>query len=256
MIGLGSNLLVRDGGFHGVIVALHARLNELFLVKQDQADGLIYAGAGVPCAKLARFAALHHLAGAEFLAGIPGTVGGALAMNAGCYGAETWQIVEKVRTINRAGELHERNPEDYLVGYRHVALQQKFSNVDGEEWFAGGWFRLERGDHDISRQKIKALLTARINSQPLNFPNAGSVFRNPAGDYAARLIEACGLKGYRVGGAMVSTKHANFIINNGNATASDIEAIIAMIRNTVKERTGIELIQEVRIIGEVRSNGS
>ncbi|WP_090575385.1 UDP-N-acetylmuramate dehydrogenase [Nitrosomonas sp. Nm58] len=256
MIGLGSNLLVRDGGFHGVIVASHARLNELFLVKQDQADGLIYAGAGVPCAKLARFAALHHLAGAEFLAGIPGTVGGALAMNAGCYGAETWQIVEKVRTINRAGELHERNPEDYLVGYRHVALQQKFSNVDGEEWFAGGWFRLERGDHDISRQKIKALLTARINSQPLNFPNAGSVFRNPAGDYAARLIEACGLKGYRVGGAMVSTKHANFIINNGNATASDIEAIIAMIRNTVKERTGIELIQEVRIIGEVRSNGS
>jgi UDP-N-acetylmuramate dehydrogenase len=256
MIGLGSNLLVRDGGFHGVIVASHARLNELFLVKQDQADGLIYAGAGVPCAKLARFAALHHLAGAEFLAGIPGTVGGALAMNAGCYGAETWQIVEKVRTINRAGELHERNPEDYLVGYRHVALQQKFSNVDGEEWFAGGWFRLERGDHDISRQKIKALLTARINSQPLNFPNAGSVFRNPAGDYAARLIEACGLKGYRVGGAMVSTKHANFIINNGNATASDIEAIIAMIRNTVKERTGTELIQEVRIIGEVRSNGS
>ncbi|WP_090542335.1 UDP-N-acetylmuramate dehydrogenase [Nitrosomonas sp. Nm132] len=256
MIGLGSNLLVRDGGFHGVIVALHARLNELFLVKQDQADGLIYAGAGVPCAKLARFAALHHLAGAEFLAGIPGTVGGALAMNAGCYGAETWQIVEKVRTINRAGELHERNPEDYLVGYRHVALQQKFSNVDGEEWFAGGWFRLERGDHDISRQKIKALLTARINSQPLNFPNAGSVFRNPAGDYAARLIEACGLKGYRVGGAMVSTKHANFIINNGNATASDIEAIIAMIRNTVKERTGTELIQEVRIIGEIRGNGS
>lgn len=255
MIGLGSNLLVRDGGFCGVIVALHARLNDLLLDKQDQAGGLIYAGAGVPCAKLARFAALHHLAGAEFMAGIPGTVGGALAMNAGCYGAETWQVIEKVRTINRVGELHERNPEDYLVGYRHVALQPSIANAGAEEWFVGGWFRLERGDHDISRQKIKALLTARINSQPLNFPNAGSVFRNPAGDYAARLIEACGLKGYRVGGAMVSTKHANFIINNGDATASDIEAIIAMIRNIVKERTETELTQEVRIIGEVGSNG-
>lgn len=251
MIGLGSNLLVRDGGYRGAIVGLHARLNDLILIEQDRNGGLIYAGAGVPCAKLARFAALHHLAGAEFLAGIPGTVGGALAMNAGCYGAETWGIVEKVRAINRAGELRERNPEDYLVAYRHIALQQTFGGASGEEWFVGGWFKLYPGDQNISRQKIKTLLTARIDSQPLNFPNAGSVFRNPTGDYAARLIEAAGLKGYRVGGAMVSTKHANFIIHTGDATASDIEAVIAMMRNTVRERTGIELIQEVRIIGEV-----
>ncbi len=252
MIGLGSNLLVRDGGLRGVVVALHARLNDLFLINQDEVGGLIYAEAGVPCAKLARFAALHHLAGAEFLAGIPGTVGGALAMNAGCYGAETWEIVEKVKTINRVGKLHERNTEDYHVRYRHIALQQEFDSVGDEEWFVGGWFKLQQGDHDNSRQKIKALLAARISSQPLNFPNAGSVFRNPTGDYAARLIEASGLKGYRVGGAIVSSKHANFIINDEGATAADIEAVISMIRNTVKEKTGAELIQEVRIIGDAR----
>lgn len=250
MIGLGSNLLVRDGGVRGAIVALHARLNDLLLIKQDEVGGLIYAEAGVPCAKLARFAALHHLVGAEFLAGIPGTVGGALAMNAGCYGAETWEIVEKVKTINRAGKLRERKPEDYLVGYRHIALQQGFNSVSDEEWFVGGWFRLQQGDHDNSRQKIKALLAARISSQPLNFPNAGSVFRNPTDNYAAHLIEASGLKGYRVGGAIVSSKHANFIINDGGATATDIEAVIIMIRDTVKKKTGIELIQEVRIIGD------
>lgn len=252
MIGLGSNLLVRDGGLRGVVVLLHAQLNALLLIKQDEAGGLIYAEAGVPCAKLARFAALHHLAGAEFLAGIPGTVGGALAMNAGCYGAETWEIVEKVKTVNRVGKLHERNPEDYLVGYRHITLQQASDSIDNEEWFVGGWFKLHQGNHEDSRQKIKALLAARISSQPLNFPNAGSVFRNPTGDYAARLIEVSGLKGYRVGGAVVSSKHANFIINDEGATAADIEAIISMIRNTVKEKTGIDLIQEVRIIGDAR----
>lgn len=251
VIGLGSNLLVRDGGIRGAVVALHARLNDLILVEQNDKGGLIYAAAGVPCAKVARFAARHDLAGAEFLAGIPGTVGGALAMNAGCYGAETWEIVEKVSTIDRAGELHEREQAAYQIGYRHIALRQAVGSINGEEWFVGGWFKLKQGKHETSRQKIKALLTARIHSQPLNFPNAGSVFRNPPGDYAARLIEASGLKGYRVGGGMVSTKHANFIINRGDATASDIEAIIAMMRNTVKERTGIELIQEVRIIGEV-----
>lgn len=254
MIGLGSNLLVRDGGIHGAVVALHARLNDLTLVEQNGGGGIIYADAGVPCAKLARFAAQHHLAGAEFLAGIPGTVGGALAMNAGCYGTETWEIVEKVKTIDRAGELQERNPDDYSIGYRHIELQQKTDSAGNEEWFAGGWFKLISGDHETSRQKIKTLLTARINSQPLNLPNGGSVFRNPPGDYAARLIETSGLKGYGVGGAMVSTKHANFIINRGDATASDIEAVITMVRHAVKEQTGIELIQEVRIIGDARGD--
>ncbi|PTQ97537.1 UDP-N-acetylmuramate dehydrogenase [Nitrosomonas nitrosa] len=250
IIGLGSNLLVRDGGIRGAVVVLHARLNDLILVERQGMRSVIYAGAGLPCAKVARFAALHGLTGAEFLAGIPGTVGGALAMNAGCYGAETWEIVEKVSSIDRAGGLHERDPDMYQIGYRHVALQPSPGSPNREEWFVGGWFKLKQGDQTTSRQKIKALLTARIHSQPLNFPNAGSVFRNPPGDYAARLIEASGLKGFSVGGAMVSTKHANFIINKGDAMASDIEAVIAEVRNTVKERTGIELIQEVRIIGD------
>lgn len=256
IVGLGSNLLVRDGGVQGTIVVLHARLNDLRLEQRNKDDGLIYAEAGVACAKVARFAALHKLAGAEFLAGIPGTVGGALAMNAGCYDTETWEITEQVRTLNRAGQLRKRLPEDYQIGYRYVALKpetrakdRKVENLLDEEWFVGGWFRLVSGDDAVSRKRIKELLTRRIDSQPLNFPNAGSVFRNPQGDRAARLIESCGLKGFFIGGAMISPKHANFIVNTGEATAADIEAVIEAVRKTVKKQTGIELEQEVRIIG-------
>lgn len=256
IVGLGSNLLVRDGGVQGTIVVLHARLNDLRLEQRNKDDGLIYAEAGVACAKVARFAALHKLAGAEFLAGIPGTVGGALAMNAGCYDTETWEITEQVRTLNRAGQLRKRLPEDYQIGYRYVALKpemrakdRKVENLLDEEWFVGGWFRLVSGDDAVSRKRIKELLTRRIDSQPLNFPNAGSVFRNPQGDRAARLIESCGLKGFFIGGAMISPKHANFIVNTGEATAADIEAVIEAVCKTVKKQTGIELEQEVRIIG-------
>lgn len=252
MVGLGSNLLVRDGGVRGTVVLLHARLDELCLEQQAADGGLIYAGAGVACAKVARYAAAHALAGAEFLAGIPGTVGGALAMNAGCYGSETWEIVERVQTLNHAGQLQVRLPGDYTIGYRHVALKLEPGSVTAEEWFVGGWFRLKNGDDAVSRRKIKELLAKRIDSQPLNLPNAGSVFRNPPGDHAARLIESCGLKGFGIGGAMVSSKHANFIVNTGHATAADIEAVIAAVRRIVKEQTGVELVQEVRIIGEVR----
>jgi UDP-N-acetylmuramate dehydrogenase len=260
VIGLGSNLLVRDGGVRGTVVVLHARLNELRLEQRNENDGLIYAQAGLACAKVARFAAAHDLANAEFLAGIPGTIGGAMAMNAGCYGTETWEIVERVQTIGRKGELRERSPGDYRVGYRHVALKPEMrpemhgaetraGAVLNEEWFVGGWFRLPGGALDISRQKIKEFLARRITSQPLNLPNAGSVFRNPPEDRAARLIESCGLKGLSIGGAMVSPKHANFIVNTGTATAADIEAVITTVKNQVKQKTGIELEQEVRIIG-------
>ncbi len=148
---------------------------------------------------------------------------------------------------------------DYEIAYRHAALkhetgsgkqdEQKLGNLAGEEWFVGGWLKLLRGEEAESRQKIKNLLAMRINSQPLNLPNAGSVFRNPEGDWAARLVESCGLKGFRVGGAMVSPKHANFIVNTGSASAADIEALIVAVRNTVKDQTGIELVPEVRIIG-------
>lgn len=252
MIGLGSNLLVRDGGVTGVIIALHARLNDLILIERDGQSGLIYAGAGVACAKLARFAAAQNLTGAEFLAGIPGTVGGALAMNAGCYGSQTWEQVERVNTIDHAGTLRERQPDEYVIGYRQVALRGNPPISDIEIWFTGGWFRFITGNQETSRQKIRSLLATRIKSQPLNYPNAGSVFRNPPGDHAARLIEACGLKGLRIGDAMVSPKHANFIVNCGQASASDIETVIESVKDTVLSRMGVALIQEVRIIGEER----
>jgi len=251
VIGLGSNLLVRDGGLRGIVIALHARLNDLQLIEKNESGGLVYAGAGVACAKVARFSAQHDLAGAEFLAGIPGTIGGALAMNAGCYGSETWQFVERVKVIDRSGQILVRHATDYETGYRSVKLQHQSATVPAE-WFAGGFFRLSSGNQAESRQKIKQLLSQRVSSQPLNRPNAGSVFRNPPGDFAARLIEACGLKGCHLGGAMVSPKHANFIVNTGHATAADIEALMMMVQRRVKKAMAVDLIPEVRIIGESR----
>lgn len=255
LVGLGSNLLVRDGGLRGTVVLMHGALKRLRLeqrksvlidarFKAEDTD-LIYAEAGVASPKVARFAANHNLVGAEFLAGIPGTIGGALAMNAGCYGAETWQYVVQVLTVDRSGMLHERTKTEFDVGYRHVA-----PNAPREEWFAAAWFRLPKGDGEASRIRIKELLAKRIASQPLNMPNAGSVFRNPPGDYAARLIEASGLKGLRIGGAEVSKKHANFIVNTGDASAADIEALIERVRETVLVKQGVALVPEVRIIGE------
>ena len=254
MMGLGSNLLVRDGGVPGVVILLHGVLKKLAIEGRVQGlppapagtdTALIYAQAGVAAPKLARFAANHDLVGAEFWAGIPGTVGGSIAMNAGCYGSETWDKLVQVQTLDRQGQLNERLPDEYVTGYRHVALKHAH-----QEWFIGGWFRLARGDGAASRETIKELLKKRIASQPLNMPNAGSVFRNPPGEYAARLIESCGLKGYRIGEAQVSEKHANFIVNLGNATATDIERLIEHVEDAVEARTNVRLIREVRIIGE------
>tara|TARA_B100000686_G_scaffold167768_1_gene175196 strand:+ start:976 stop:1956 length:981 start_codon:yes stop_codon:yes gene_type:complete len=253
VIGLGSNLLVRDGGISGTVILLHSKLNNLILEENSDKDKVIYVEAGVTCAKIARFAALHNLAGAEFLAGIPGTVGGALAMNAGCYGSETWEIIERVRILTRSGYIKNRDVKEYRVGYRQVSLRSNIGISDDssrEEWFVGAWLKLERGNNLSSKKKIKELLSKRIGSQPLNLPSAGSVFRNPPGDHAARLIELCNLKGFSIGGAMVSAKHANFIVNTGNAVAEDIESVIREVRKKVKRKTGIELIQEIRIIGE------
>ena len=255
VVGLGSNLLVRDGGLRGTVILPHARLNSLRLEQHSDEEGLIYVEAGVTCAKVARFSALNNLAGAEFLAGIPGTVGGALAMNAGCYGLETWGIIEGVKTLNRSGSLKDRDSKEYKTSYRQVNLKSDIGlpvDSSSEEWFVGAWIRLKKGTDVTSRKKIKELLSRRISSQPLNLPSAGSVFRNPPGDYAARLIELCGLKGFSIGGAMVSSKHANFIVNTGNAMAEDIEAVIAEISKKVKRKTGIKLVQEIRIIGEAK----
>jgi UDP-N-acetylmuramate dehydrogenase len=210
-----------------------------------QMDGdLVYAEAGVTCAKLAKFCAKEAKQGAEFFAGIPGTLGGALAMNAGCYGSETWNTVKRVTTINRRGELHTREATEFVATYRHVQMPVN------DEWFVGAWLSLESGDVEESAQKIKSLLAKRLSSQPLNMPSAGSTFRNPEGDYAARLVEASGLKGYIMGGAQVSEKHANFIVNLGGASALDIELLIKHMRDTVLEKQGVALQQEVKVIGE------
>lgn len=242
-VGLGSNLLVRDGGLRGTVLLMHGALTELSM----QQDGMIYVQAGVPGAKLARFAANHDLSGAEFCAGIPGTLGGMLAMNAGCYGSEIWQHVARVQVVTRSGELIERTPAEYQIGYRSVT---KIQNAASEEFFVGAWLSFAPGDGQIARQTIKELLAKRIRSQPLNLPNAGSVFRNPANDYAARLIEQCSLKGKKIGGAQVSEKHANFIVNVDNALADDIERLIYQVRQTVMTQTGVDLHPEVKIIGE------
>ena len=243
-IGLGSNLPVRDGGIRGTVMLMHASH------AAPRMDGaLVYAEARAASPKVARYAATRGYVGAEFLAGIPGTVGGALAMNAGCYGSEIWDHVQRVLMLGRSGELRERNPGDFDIAYRHVALRG--AEIGTDEWFAAAWFRFDRGDSAAALRRIKALLQQRIAAQPLALPNAGSVFRNPPGDHAARLIEACGLKGSAIGGARVSDKHANFIVNAaGRGSAADIENLIEHVKRTVLAQQGIELMTEVRIIGE------
>ena len=260
-VGLGSNLLVRDGGLRGTVAFTHWALRNLTLVHIDEAEGVVKADVGVASPKLARFAALHGLAEAEFLAGIPGTIGGALAMNAGCYGGETWNAVRSITTIDRHGVVRERTPADYRIGYRTVQLQAREAHdpnaatTASDEWFLSAVFAFPRGDGALSREKIRELLARRIATQPLGQPNAGSVFRNPPGNYAARLIEECGLKGHTIGGAAISPKHANFIVNTGSASAADIETLIELSQASVREKFGIELEREVRIIGESTVSG-
>ena len=239
-LGLGSNSLIRDIGFSGTVILTQGCLNDLGLVGDD----LIRVEAGVSCAKMARFCARNNLIGGEFWAGIPGTMGGALRMNAGCFNGETWQSVIEVETMTRTGEVRRRRPSEFSVSYRHV------TGLD-DEWFIAATCRLKPGEKEASLQMIKELLARRAATQPTNEFNCGSVFRNPPGNYAAKLIEECGLKGKRLGGAMVSEKHANFIINHqGTASANDIESLIQLVQNTVREQTAIELIREVHVLGD------
>ncbi len=247
-VGLGSNLLVRDGGFKGSVVFTHHALIGIEVeseVATPRGTLAFRAGAGVPSPHIARFVAKHGGSGAEFLAGVPGTLGGALAMNAGCYGGETWNHVLAVETVDRAGTLRHRSPADYELGYRHVALRS-----GADEWFVSAVLGFAPGVERESLATIKELLQRRVATQPLGEPNAGSVFRNPPGDHAARLIEGCGLKGHRIGGAQVSEKHSNFIVNAGGATARDIESMVDHVQLTVFEKTGVELVREVRIVGD------
>lgn len=283
-IGLGSNLLVRDGGVKGLIINTNGVLNKLAIKCSDdgeqtagqlakrsakqsaeRATCLITAQAGVACAIFSRKAANSGLNGAEFLSGIPGTIGGALAMNAGAFGGETWQHVVSVTMINEQGELITRMPDEFSIQYRKVAAKKVINKHDHkapvnkvavnkarQEWFLSAEFRFEKDEQGLQQSKaeIKRLLTRRAETQPTKQANAGSVFKNPDNDYAARLIESCGLKGKAVNGAQISQKHANFIINKGDAKAQDVEALIEEIKAAVLKKYQIELETEVRIIGE------
>ncbi len=237
-IGLGSNLLVRDGGIRGAVIATHGALGALERLSATR----IQVDAGVPCARIARQCVKWGLGPAEFFAGIPGTLGGALAMNAGAWGGETWRHVIEVEVLDRRGVRHARKPADYDIGYRRC-------QGPGNEWFIGAQLEFERKP-GVNTEAIRELLDKRKQTQPIGEWSCGSVFTNPPGDHAARLIESAGLKGFRIGDASVSDKHANFIINHGSARAADIEALIAHVQRTVAQVHGIQLATEVRVVGE------
>lgn len=240
-LGLGSNSLIREGGVLGTVIITQGCLNELTLIDSKT----IRVEAGVSCAKMARFAARNNLTGGEFWAGIPGTMGGALRMNAGCFNGETWDNVTDVETMTRDGVIHHRKPSDFEIAYRHV------SGLKSDEWFVAATFQLTPGDKEASLSSIKALLDRRALTQPTSEYNCGSVFRNPPKDFAARLIESCGLKGFALGDAVVSEKHANFIINReGRASAEEIEALISHVHQTVLKQQAVDLIREVHFLGE------
>jgi UDP-N-acetylmuramate dehydrogenase len=238
-IGLGSNMLVRDGGLAGVVIATYGALEHLERVSET----MVFAEAGVACARIAKQCIRWGLGPAEFLAGIPGTLGGALAMNAGAFGGETWRHVVDVQTIDRAGVEHLRSAAEFKVGYRSV------TPPFADEGFLAArlFFEKKPGANEAD---VRALLARRKATQPIGAWSCGSVFTNPPGDHAARLIEAAGLKGFRIGDAAVSVKHANFIVNYGAASAADVERLIEHVRATVARIHGINLTPEVRILGE------
>jgi UDP-N-acetylmuramate dehydrogenase len=236
-LGLGSNLLVRDGGLKGTVIATTGVLDEMSVYIPG-----VQVGSGLTCAKAARFSARNGLSGAEFLAGIPGTIGGALAMNAGAFGAEMWDIVSKVEIIDRSGHRRIRQSSEFEIGYRSVSIADN-------EWFISAILKLENDGKQRAQSNIRDLLSRRAESQPIGEHSCGSVFRNPKGDYAARLIESCGLKGKSIGGARVSEKHANFIVNTGDANSREIEELILFVKETVQKKCQVELETEVRIVG-------
>ena len=255
-VGHGSNLLVRDGGIDGIVVRTAPGLSRM----HHFGGGEVYAEAGVACPKFARFCARSRLTGAEFFVGVPGTIGGALAMNAGCYGDETWNAVIKVRALVNKGDntngggFVELPREAFDIGYRscHCLRTKK-----GEEIiFVGAWFRFAADNEGRAGALMKQMLQKRAASQPLGAASAGSVFRNPPGGYAGKLIAECGLAKMQIGGAQVSDKHCNFIINRGDASAADIESLINKVQEEVREKTGIKLQPEVRIVGKHKSGGA
>lgn len=240
-MGLGSNLLVRDGGWPGAVICLYDALNDLHF---DVESGTTQAGAGVHCATLASQAAKRGLGGATFFGGIPGSMGGALAMNAGAWGGETWEVITRVQVLTRDGEVATWEREALTISYRHV------TTPDPAAIYLHAELQLQPQQDPAQLQaELKTMIAERREKQPVGQPSCGSVFRNPPGDHAARLIESAGLKGFVVGEAEVSLKHANFILNRGKASASDIEALLNTVQSRVAEQFQVELVPEVRIVG-------
>lgn len=243
VIGRGSNLLVRDGGIRGVVFKIGDGLDFLTI------DGTsVVAGGGCSLIKLSRQTAKQGLTGLEFAEGIPGTVGGAVYMNAGAHGSETSRVLTSAEVLLESGERVVLSNEELEFRYRTSVLQGKMRGIVTE-----ASFQLVYGDPQKIASEMARYRDRRKQTQPLQYPCAGSVFRNPPGDHAGRLIEASGLKGYRVGDAEVSTQHANFIINRGRATATDVLALIEHIVRTVEERFGVRLKTEVQVVGELEA---
>lgn len=245
-LGLGSNTLVRDGGFQGTVICLHGAIDTLTLEPSLVAgqSPMVHADAGVHCARLAKFAQKHQLAGLGFMAGIPGTVGGALAMNAGAWGGDTFGALDSAEVLFRSGRTQWLPAHSFAAGYRHINLPDDFCG------FLAARFAVTADTDGSHEQYTKTALAQRKATQPVGKPSAGSTFRNPVNDHAARLIEAAGLKGHRIGGAHVSTQHANFVITEDGASAADVETLIGFIQHTVQQKFGVLLQPEVRMVGD------
>lgn len=238
IVGNGTNLLVRDGGIRGVVIKL-TKLNKISVH-----DNKIIADCGVPLCEAARTALNHELTGLEFACGIPGSIGGAAAMNAGAYDGEISHIIESAVIIDDCGEIRRISNEQMEFGYRNSAFL-KYGYIVGEVTF-----NLKNGEFSRIKNRMDELTRRRTDKQPLEFPSAGSTFKRPDGYFTGKLIQDCGLKGVNVGDAQVSSKHSGFIINKGNATAREILELITLVQDQVKEQFGVELHPEVRIIGE------
>ncbi|NLC68965.1 MAG: UDP-N-acetylmuramate dehydrogenase [Clostridiaceae bacterium] len=239
IMGNGTNLLVRDKGIRGVVIKTAEKLKG-FLVD----DNCIEAEAGILLSELALIAMENELSGLEFAHGIPGTLGGAVTMNAGAYGGEMKDVVVKTLYMTRDGEIKTLENEQHGFGYRTSLIQEEKGIVLKSR------VKLAGGDKEKIREKIEYLAEKRKQAQPLDMPSAGSIFKRPPGYYTGPLIDGCGLKGFRIGGAQVSMKHCGFIVNTGDASARDVIDVINHIKGTVKNKYGVELETEVKIVGE------
>ena len=241
LVGKGSNLLVRDGGFKGAVIIMRG---QLATIKQhEKNDQVVVAGGGLPLSDLVKFCSHRGLGGLEFLSGIPGTVGGAVTMNAGAFGRAMGDVVQQVDVVTLEGEFTSRNRSDLAFSYRESSIQEGGLVVRAS-------LQCSQETPKIVSGRVTDYLTRRKVTQPLEYPSAGSVFRNPPNDYAGRLIEQTGLKGKKIGAAMISPKHANYIVNTGGAKAEDVLRLMEMAKEKVREAKGIELQPEIKVVGD------